>query len=441
MSAVRWPLGKDYEGRAPGDQHSSHELSQVSSSAPKSAYSSNSRGEGGKDLVAQGSSFKDRVEDGTKANASHSWKVFGVKTKHRCSAWTEADAKVQNSQPSELGGKTGEIRTGIAGRREGRAHDGRRMEPSESIGDRLIESRPPDDGSGCGLRCCNTTGDRADFGSMKQATTALKRTMTRQWNSFCTTSTTREHPHNPDVSCFAEMKHSKQLSQAHDLVTRVAAVSMLIFATFVSTAEASWNVHEICTMNLAPDWLGYPKQSYFCIEKESWLPRPKQSDIVSGKTLQVCWEYPLNQSNQNLATEDFDWECKPRSLPRAVKVFLQEQIQCHFGVDIMIIYSPPRVTLEAELQNKHGIQPKWQVGQALDLTTGFDFKLPKDRRFALSQVRHWKPSLLVLSPPCTTASPLRNLSDHKRDPMIVQQERDEGRQHFEFSIDLAEETT
>ena len=439
MSAVRWPLGKNHEGRATGDQHSSHELSQVPASASKSAFSSNSRGEGGKDFVAQGSSFKDGVEDGTKANASHSWKVFGVKTKHRRSAWTETDAKVQDSQPRELGGKTGEIRTGLAGRREGRAHDGRRMEPSESIGDRLIESRPPDDGSGCGPQCCNATGDRADFGSMKQATTALKRTMTRQWNSFCTTSTTREHPHNPDVSCFAEMKHSKQLSQAHDLVTRVAAMSMLIFATFVSTAEASWNVHEICTMNLAPDWLGYPNQSFFCVEKESWLPRPKQSDIVLGKTLQVCWEYPLNQSNQNLATEDFDWECKPRSLPRAVKVFLQEQIQCHFGVDIMEIYSPPRVTLEAELQNKHGIQPKWQVGQALDLTTGFDFKLPKDRRFALSQVRHWKPSLLVLSPPCTTASPLRNLSDHKRDPIIVQQERDEGRQHFEFSIDLAEE--
>lgn len=158
----------------------------------------------------------------------------------------------------------------------------------------------------------NSAGDRADFGSMKQITTAARRSMTRQWDSFCTTSTTREHPSNPDVSCFAEVKRSKQLSKCHDLVTRVAAMSVLIFATFVSTAEASWNVHEICTMNLAPDWLGYPKQSFFCVEKQSWLPRPKETDIAFGRTLQVCWEYPLNRSNQNLATEDFDWSRKPR---------------------------------------------------------------------------------------------------------------------------------
>ena len=136
---------------------------------------------------------------------------------------------------------------------------------------------------------------------------------------------------------------------------------------------------------------------------------------------------------------DLEWNLKPKSLPRGVKVFLQSSVQHHFGVDIMEVYSPPRVTLEAELQNNRGIEPRWKVGQARDLTTGYDFNTPKDRGYALPQLRHWKPALLVLSPPCTTASPLRNLSDHKRDPIIVQQERSEGRQHFEFSIDLAEE--
>lgn len=153
----------------------------------------------------------------------------------------------------------------------------------------------------------------------------------------------------------------------------------------------------------------------------------------------MCWEFPLNSSNGNLGTEDLEWNLKPKSLPRGVKVFLQSSVQHHFGVDIMEVYSPPRVTLEAELQNNRSIEPRWKVGQALDLTTGYDFNNPKDRRYALSQLRHWKPALLVLSPPCTTASPLRNLSDHKRDPIVVQQERNEGRQHFEFSIDLAEE--
>ena len=271
---------------------------------------------------------------------------------------------------------------------------------------------------------------------MKQQHVVSKENMASRWSIF---STTREHQSNPDVSCFAEMKHGRQLPKGHALATKVAAASMLIFATFASTAEASWDVHEVCTMNSFPSWLGLPNQSYFCIDESSWLRQTKGSQVVFRKTLHVCWEFFLNSSNGNLGTEDHEWNEKPKSLPRGVKVFLQSNAKHHFGVDIMEIYSPPRVTLEAELQNRHGNEPKWQVGQALDLTTGYDFTIPKDRRYALSQLRHWKPALLVLSPPCTTASPLRNLSDFKRDPAVVESERNEGRQHFEFSVDLAEE--
>lgn len=40
----------------------------------------------------------------------------------------------------------------------------------------------------------------------------------------------------------------------------------------------------------------------------------------------------------------------------------------------MEVYSPPRVTAEAKLQNKRGHKPAWKVGQAYDLTSGFDFR-------------------------------------------------------------------
>lgn len=44
-------------------------------------------------------------------------------------------------------------------------------------------------------------------------------------------------------------------------------------------------------------------------------------------------------------------------------------VNSHFGVDVTELYSPPRVTKEAELQNSMGLRPEWRVGQALDLTT------------------------------------------------------------------------
>ena len=87
---------------------------------------------------------------------------------------------------------------------------------------------------------------------MKQQHVVSKENMASRWSIF---STTREHQSNSDVSCFAEMKHGRQLPKGHALATKVAAASMLIFATFASTAEASWNVHEVCTMNSFPNCL------------------------------------------------------------------------------------------------------------------------------------------------------------------------------------------
>ena len=45
--------------------------------------------------------------------------------------------------------------------------------------------------------------------------------------------------------------------------------------------------------------------------------------------------------------------------------------------------------------------------------------------------------LVVLSPPCTTFSALRNLSNFKRDQATVAQEEAEGRLHVRFSVQLA----
>ena len=74
---------------------------------------------------------------------------------------------------------------------------------------------------------------------------------------------------------------------------------------------------------------------------------------------------------------------------------------------------------------------------AMDLRTGFDFRKRADRNKAWQLVKTHKPALLVLGPPRTTFSPLRRLSDWKRNPTMVEMEQQEGMEHWEFSIELA----
>ena len=97
---------------------------------------------------------------------------------------------------------------------------------------------------------------------------------------------------------------------------------------------------------------------------------------------------------------------------------------------ILEVYSPPRVTKKAE---KNG----FTAGGALDLSTGWDFCKPSHQKAALRLVNELQPVLVVLSPPCTTFSALRNLSNFKRDQATIAQEEAEGRLHVRFSVQLA----
>lgn len=96
------------------------------------------------------------------------------------------------------------------------------------------------------------------------------------------------------------------------------------------------------------------------------------------------------------------------------------------------IYSPPRVTPEARRQ---GLRARL----ALDLTTGWNFSLPEHRKKAKELIKKWRPAVLILSPPCTTYSPLRRLSNFKRDYQTVMAEEKEGDVHMDFSVELAED--
>lgn len=95
-------------------------------------------------------------------------------------------------------------------------------------------------------------------------------------------------------------------------------------------------------------------------------------------------------------------------------------------VDVAEIYSPPRVTTEAK---------KYQLraGEAMDLTTGWNFDTKEDRARAEEYVRTQKPKLLVGSPMCTMFSQLQKFTPWTPDK---QRKADRDRRHMQFVVKL-----
>ena len=75
--------------------------------------------------------------------------------------------------------------------------------------------------------------------------------------------------------------------------------------------------------------------------------------------------------------------------------------RCH--VDVSEVFSPPRVSSEAA---KFGLV----AGDAMDLTTGWDFTRQDHQMEAERRIDEQKPLVLIGSPPCTAFSQLQSLS-------------------------------
>lgn len=125
-----------------------------------------------------------------------------------------------------------------------------------------------------------------------------------------------------------------------------------------------------------------------------------------------------------------DYYGKPRILDKQDRIFLTGKIR-NFLDHVGDVYSPPRIILEARRQGLKG-------SIALDLSTGWDFRIAFHRRQVLQLIRDRRPAVLILSPPCRTFSPLQNLSIHKRDPTIVAENQEDGDLHLDLSVTLAE---
>ena len=91
------------------------------------------------------------------------------------------------------------------------------------------------------------------------------------------------------------------------------------------------------------------------------------------------------------------------------------------------ICSPPRVSVQAK---KFGLK----IGEARDLSTGLDFRLPAHFDAAYRHVREKKKPLVVIgSPPCTPFSQLQTMNPDTEESA---QKYDEGVRHMRFMIGL-----
>ena len=85
------------------------------------------------------------------------------------------------------------------------------------------------------------------------------------------------------------------------------------------------------------------------------------------------------------------------------------------SVDVCEVFSPPRVGEEGK---RYGLTP----GDAMDLTTGWDFNLKSHRDTAERYIDEQKPLVVIGSPPCTPFSQLQSLN-----PQTEKKARESGR--------------
>ena len=100
------------------------------------------------------------------------------------------------------------------------------------------------------------------------------------------------------------------------------------------------------------------------------------------------------------------------------------------SVDVTEVYSPERIN---KLARKFGLVP----GASLDLTNGYDFRKPEDRRRAWNEIKKTEPFVVIGSPPCTLFSNLQELNKHiHRDDQAwlrrFEEEKAQATEHLRF---------
>ena len=107
------------------------------------------------------------------------------------------------------------------------------------------------------------------------------------------------------------------------------------------------------------------------------------------------------QPEEETVVLESDVPMEPQFETETVKLMRLSAEECR--VDVAEIYSPPRVTSEAK---NYGLR----TGEAMDITTGWDFRDAGQRNRAWKYLEEMRPALLIGSPMCTMLSALQSMS-------------------------------
>ena len=109
------------------------------------------------------------------------------------------------------------------------------------------------------------------------------------------------------------------------------------------------------------------------------------------------------------------------------------------AIDVLELFSPQRVTKELK---RFGLRK----GVAVDLeemkpdgSEAWDLDREDDYQMVLEMISKEEPLLVTSSPPCEVFSPLRGLSNFKRDPETVREEEELGRERLRKSMSCCKE--
>ncbi|CAJ1434177.1 unnamed protein product [Effrenium voratum] len=226
-----------------------------------------------------------------------------------------------------------------------------------------------------------------------------------------------------------QVKQEKNRACEHDKAQKLyAKISRLGYAL---TTVMIYLLTTSRTMESIPDYLiGNMVQVYGWQSKEGlWDTISIYPETNEHYQHVDEWCYVFHQP-EHMHSWVTDQDGEVIKLDRKEQHYLANYISQNTKVDVMEVYSPPRLGKRA---SRLGLRP----GASLDLVTGWDFNRADHRQASLDLIRRLRPALVVLSPPCTVFSQLRALTNYKRNPRDVRREEAEGRAHVEHAVRIA----
>ncbi|CAJ1392757.1 unnamed protein product [Effrenium voratum] len=235
-------------------------------------------------------------------------------------------------------------------------------------------------------------------------------------------SKTPSRDNKPEPELYELSSHSSEWEdEAQKLYAKISRLGYALTTVMIYLSNTSR------TMESIPDYLiGNMVQVYGWQSKEglwdtiSIYPEPNEHYQHVDE-----WCYVFHQP-EHMHSWVTDQDGEVIKLDRKEQHYLANYISQNTKVDVMEVYSPPRLAKRA---SRLGLRP----GASLDLVTGWDFNRADRRQASLDLIRRLRPALVVLSPPCTVFSQLRALTNYRD----VRREEAEGRAHVEHAVRIA----